>query len=79
MNNERVFTSPEEALTCAENEFLKFQDLFYTVMADNPELTFGEIDALVEYTHPTFLDEDDQAMYDNAAYLIVLSHSTATF
>jgi hypothetical protein len=63
----------ETAMDRAEAEFLKFQGLFYTEMGNHPELSYDEINERVVYTHPEFEDEDDQALYDNAAYVVALS------
>ena len=72
-STDRVFASNDEAKERAEHEFLKFQALFYTVMAENPDLSYDQVNDKVVYEHPTFENEDDQAMYDNAAYLVALS------
>lgn len=64
----------EDALKLAENEFFRFQGLFYTKASENPDLTFEEINDLVEYEHPTFDNDDDQGLYDDAAMVVALGH-----
>lgn len=71
--SERVFATAEDAMDRAEQEFLTFQGLFYTAMAENPKLSYEEVNDKVVYEHPTFLDDQDQALYDNAAYVVALS------
>lgn len=77
-STERVFASNDEAMARAEQEFLKFQGLFYTVMGENPEMSYEQVNDAVVYEHPTFVNEDDQAMYDNAAYVVALSQVLST-
>lgn len=77
-STERVFAMADDAMYRAEKEFVKFQGLFYTAIDENPELSYEEVNDLVEYEHPTFPNEDDQALYDNAAYVVALSQVLST-
>jgi hypothetical protein len=64
-----------EAVKLAENEFARFVGLFTLKEAENPELTYEEIDALVDYEHPEFANEEDQDMYD--AGMMMVAFGTA--
>jgi hypothetical protein len=64
-----------EAVKLAENEFARFVGLFTLKEAENPGLTYAEIDALVDYEHPEFDNEEDQNMYD--AGMMMVTFSTA--
>lgn len=76
-STERVFATADEAMDRAEAEFVHFQQLFLSVMDENPDLSYEAVNELVEYEHPTFINENDQALYDNAAYVVALSQVLA--
>ena len=63
----------DTAMDRAQAEFDKFKELFYAEMEANPLLSYEEINERVVYSHPEFEDEDDQALYDSAAYALALT------
>lgn len=62
----------EEALKIAEQEFLKFQAMFYVELANTPDKEYQEIIDLLDYSHPTFESKEDQDLYDSAACVVAL-------
>jgi len=60
----------DEAMNRARVEFAKYQLLFLEQERLNPDLSFDEVQVLVDYDHPIFEDEEDQASYDTAAMIV---------
>lgn len=60
----------DDAMSRARLEFAKFQLLFEETAAENPTLSYDQVNDLVEYEHPLFDDEGDQDKYDTAAMLV---------
>jgi hypothetical protein len=68
----------DTAFELAQAEFDKFSKMFHEKLDENPDLSYEEVNALVDYEHPSFDNDEDDQLYTDAAALVAYTQILST-